>query len=129
MEVTREEMEAALVKLRSGGVYKAGEVQLRLLWNIDEKLGELIDLAKGAAETRAEQDPAQGRPWISVPCGDAILNPDGDIVPLVEHPVGDAATTPPAVTITAEAGYTTIKAVESKPKPAPKKRGRPAKRK
>jgi len=55
-------MEAALVKLRSGGVYKAGEVQLKLLWNIDAKLGELIDLAKGAAETRAGQDPVRDRP-------------------------------------------------------------------
>ena len=124
MAVTWEEMEAALVKLRSGGVYRAGEVQLRLLWNIDEKLGELIDLAKGAAETRMDSAPFD---FIDVPCGTAEINPDGDIVPLVEHPVGDAATTPPAVTITAEAGYTTIKAVESKPKPAPKKRGHPAK--
>ena len=107
MEVTREEMEAALVKLRSGGVYRAGEVQLRLLWNIDEKLGELIDLAKGAAETRMDSAPFD---FIDVPCGTATLNPDGDIVPLIEHPVGDASTTPPAVITTAAAEYTAVEA-------------------
>ena len=105
MAVTWEEMEAAIVKLRNGGVHKAGEVQLKLLWNIDEKLGELIDLAKGAAETRAEHAPFD---LLSTPCGDATVNPDGDIVPLIEHPVGDASTTPPAVITTAATEYTAV---------------------